>query len=48
MVRCNGRGLFYYSHKNNAGESVPTLLGTVPDMESEPALQALRVSKKSI
>ena len=33
--------------KNNKGESVPTLLGTVPDMESEPALQALESAKKA-
>jgi glyceraldehyde-3-phosphate dehydrogenase (NADP+) len=29
------------------GEMVPTLLGSVPDMESEPALQALESAKKS-
>ena len=33
--------------KNNKGESVPTFLGTVPDMESEPALQALESAKKA-
>ena len=32
--------------ENNQGEMVPTLLGTVPDMESEPALQALESAKK--
>ena len=33
--------------KNNVGEMVPTLLGTVPDMESEPALQALESAKNA-
>ena len=33
--------------ENKQGEMVPTLLGTVPDMESEPALQALESAKKA-
>jgi len=33
--------------KNNKGELAPTLLGTVPDMESEPALLALESAKKA-
>ena len=33
--------------QNDQGEMVPTLLGTVPDMESESALQALESAKKA-
>ena len=33
--------------ENKQGEMVPTLLGTVPDMESEPAIQALESAKKA-
>jgi len=33
--------------ENELGEMVPTLLGSVPDMESEPALQALESAKKA-
>jgi glyceraldehyde-3-phosphate dehydrogenase (NADP+) len=33
--------------ENNLGEMAPTLLGTVPDMESEPALQALESAKNA-
>jgi glyceraldehyde-3-phosphate dehydrogenase (NADP+) len=33
--------------ENKQGEMAPTLLGTVPDMESEPALQALESAKKA-
>ena len=33
--------------ENEMGEMAPTLLGSVPDMESEPALQALESAKKA-
>ena len=33
--------------ENEIGEMVPTLLGSVPDMETEPALQALESAKKA-
>jgi glyceraldehyde-3-phosphate dehydrogenase (NADP+) len=33
--------------ENENGEMVPTLLGSVPDMESEPALEALESAKKA-
>ena len=33
--------------ENEKGEMTPTLLGSVPDMESEPALQALESAKKA-
>ena len=33
--------------ENENGEMLPTLLGSVPDMESEPALEALESAKKA-
>ena len=46
----NGKMADVYSTirtENESGEIVPTLLGSVPDMESEPALNALESARKA-
>ncbi|MEK9608410.1 MAG: NADP-dependent glyceraldehyde-3-phosphate dehydrogenase [Flavobacteriaceae bacterium] len=46
----NGKMVEVYSTirtENEKGEMVPTLLGSVPDMESAPALEALESAKKA-